>query len=631
VIKSQLAQSVRVVRRRVRWAQGLRVTAKIMPGLLVPLALVAASIVLGWLPQGCLWLLLACGAGVLWACAWAAGRGVSRMAAALTIDRHLGCCGRFAAAYEFSHNTRADDYQRLVVNEAKTLFPLELRTVARVAVPTEMWWATGVAALLIAVTFIPRTPPSRGPLAARGSVEPRREPALGADDAELLQRRADELRSQLKSTQATRLLAEYNDLVLRLGDGSLSQAEGFRLAAELSAQLAEQGKQAAELADGLVKRGEVLRQKRATQGVGQALAERRFADAATALEKLAQRLSAGTEGLSARELDELRASLEQLRKEQQEQLSDNEEPESSTAEQTRAELERKQAELAKKRDRGEATGDELKQLSETERQLKRLTRQQKQAQESAGQQLSELDRKLADAARALQEERKKSGEFLQQAARQIGEQNARSLSDEEKRALIEQLEALKERLRQQNQSGARQQQLRDFQRRARGQSSKPGEGPSGEGQSGEGRPGSDMPLDVTLGPGDAELPSPDQASQQRQGAHGDEQARGQGQQAGHAHDPNLTGDASRLGNQRYDDKAAAGQDSGTGPSASETIATAAERGFTANSYQKLYHEYQTVAEEIMEKDRVPGGRRTHVRRYFELIRPRGETSNPKSE
>lgn len=615
------------MRRRVRTTAGLRAMAKVLPWLLLPLSLAVGSVVLGWLPRWGLWLMWAIAASGLGTFGWAAGRNVSRMAAALTIDRQLRCEGRFAAAYEFSHNGKVDGYRQLVVNEAQALFPLQLRDVARVSTPAEMWWAGCIAALLLGISFFSYVPSSPPPSAARGSVEAPRERALGADDAELLQRRADELKSMVKSAPGTRLAAEYNDLVLRLSEGSLSQAEGFRLAAALAQQVTEQGKQAADLAQGLVKRGEVLRQKRATHGVGQALTDGRFADAAQALEKLAQRLSEGTEGLSARELDELRASLEELRKEQEEQLSNSDPEEASDEDKVRRELERKQAELAAKRDQGKASADELKQLSETERELKRLDRQQKQTQKSAQQQLSELDRKLAEAARALQEERKQSGEFLQQAARQIAEQNARSLSDDEKRALIEQLEALKERLREQNQSGARQQQLRDFQRRARGKSAQPGEGPSGERQSGDGRPGSEMPFDVTLGPGEAQLPSPAQTSEQTQGADGEQSARGQGQKAGHAHDPHLTGDASRMANQQYEDKAAAGRDSGAGPSASETIASAAERGFTASSYQKLYHEYQTVAEEIMDKDRVPSGRQTHVRRYFDLIRPRGETSD----
>jgi hypothetical protein len=623
----QLGQSVTVVRRRVRITQGLRAAARVVPWLLIPLSLAAGFVVLGWLPRWGLWGALALAVVLLGAYGWAAARHVSRMAVALTIDRHLRCEGRFAAAYEFSHASKEDGYQQLVVNEAKTLFPLQLKDVARVSTPAEMWWGGCTVALLVGVSFLSYAPPSVSPSAARGSVAPPRARALGPDDAELLERRAAELKSQVKSVPGTRLAKEYNDLVLRLSDGSLSQAEGFRLAAALSEQVSDQGKQAEELAQGLVKRGELLRQKRATQGVGQALTDRRFADAAQALEKLAQRLSEGTEGLSARELDDLRKSLEQLREEQEEQLAQQDAQEASSEDKARSELERKQAELEAKRDQGKASADELKQLSETERALKRLSRQQKQPQRDAAQQLSELDRKLSEAARALQEERKKSGEFLQQAARQIAEQGARSLSDEEKRALIEQLEALKERLREQNESGARQQQLRDFQRRARGKSSPAEDGPSAEPHSGDGRPGAQTPFDVRLGPGSADLPSPERSSEQMQGADREESTRGQGMHAGHAHDPHLTGDASRLAHQNYQDKAAAGQDSGAGPSASETIASAAERGFTASSYQKLYHEYQTVAEEIMDKDRVPSGRQTHVRRYVDLIRPRDDTSD----
>ena len=192
----------------------------------------------------------------------------------------------------------------------------------------------------------------------------------------------------------------------------------------------------------------------------------------------------------------------------------------------------------------------------------------------------------------------------------------KQLTDDEKKELIKQLEALKERLREQAETGNRAQRLRDFQRRARGQERKPGEegGESGK----PGQPGQAQVELVPTGPG-VPIPTavPTQASEAQDGA-----SPSAGKDAGHTHDENLSGDPSRLQTKSYDDKAAAGQDSGQGPSESETIASAAERGFVSGAYEKLYHEYETVAEEVMDKDHIPPGRRSHVRRYFDLIRPR---------
>ena len=70
------------------------------------------------------------------------------------------------------------------------------------------------------------------------------------------------------------------------------------------------------------------------------------------------------------------------------------------------------------------------------------------------------------------------------------------------------------------------------------------------------------------------------------------------------------------------DTQVAGQDTGQGASRSEVIEGAAERGFAGRGYTKVYREYHTVAEEALGKDEIPGGYRSYVRRYFQLIRPR---------
>jgi len=49
---------------------------------------------------------------------------------------------------------------------------------------------------------------------------------------------------------------------------------------------------------------------------------------------------------------------------------------------------------------------------------------------------------------------------------------------------------------------------------------------------------------------------------------------------------------------------------------------AAERGFTGTRYQKVYTQYHTVAEDVLQQENIPAGYEFYVRRYFQLIRPR---------
>ena len=55
---------------------------------------------------------------------------------------------------------------------------------------------------------------------------------------------------------------------------------------------------------------------------------------------------------------------------------------------------------------------------------------------------------------------------------------------------------------------------------------------------------------------------------------------------------------------------------------SEVVFGAAEGGFAGARYQKVYTQYHTVAEDVLELDTIPAGYEFYVRRYFQLIRPR---------
>jgi len=60
---------------------------------------------------------------------------------------------------------------------------------------------------------------------------------------------------------------------------------------------------------------------------------------------------------------------------------------------------------------------------------------------------------------------------------------------------------------------------------------------------------------------------------------------------------------------------------GAGPSRSQVIQAAAQRGFAHTNYQSVFTDYQAVVEESLDGAAVPPGRRYIVRRYFQLIRP----------
>ena len=428
-----------------------------------------------------------------------------------------------------------------------------------------------------------------------------------------------------KSEDQLRPDPRFNDIVLRVVSGELTQQQAFQLAAQLQADLNAVSEQAEELRRGLQKRGESLARRTATRHVGKALSEQRFEDAADALSKLAERLESGDRGLSAQELEELRQALDELREQQMKDASQGGEDTSSAQHEA---VSRRKQELEDKQKQGALTAKEKQELSEAERQLKRLDRQTQKQQSGARKALSELDKQLAEAAKALAEEQKKAGEFLNQAGRSVSQAAQRTLSDEEKKEVLKQLKELKERLRRKQAGGDQAKRLRDFQKRARGQRGDAEEGQQGKpGGEGQGQPGQ---MEVQLGPDGVPLPgsgAPGEGEGEGEGEAEQRQA-GSSSQPGHGHDPNLAGATKRLDQAKTQDALAVAQDSGQGTSASETIVTAAEEGFTRGAYAKLFREYETVAEEVMEREVIPPGRKAHVARYFELIRPRGDAPLP---
>ena len=105
---------------------------------------------------------------------------------------------------------------------------------------------------------------------------------------------------------------------------------------------------------------------------------------------------------------------------------------------------------------------------------------------------------------------------------------------------------------------------------------------------------------------------------------------GQGQQPGQGggqggdswgteHDDNLTGDSTGKTGKTKDEDLQGTQ--GKGSSRRQTILSAAQKGFSSTSYQKVYADYEKIVEEVMRNEKMPSSYKYYVKRYFAKIHP----------
>lgn len=478
-------------------------------------------------------------------------------------------------------------------------------------VPGEAWQVLGVSAVLVLFALVRRPEPEPS--------SPARPPAPSATSAllppaelEAVRAEVDEASARMQSAEGKELAEELERLARGLGEAGLSAEDAFRRIAELEAEVAARAADRQAWLDGLAARGTELEKSGLSRQVGRELAARRPEDAAESLRKLAERLESKTEKLTEKELAELRSALESSRPPEH-VLTERERE--AQAEQQRAEATRDRL-LQKKQQEGGLNEQEQKDLERAERELKRLERRKSGGAES---ELSELDKELLEAAKQLRDEQRKSaGESLERAEKKFSQGAQRSLSDADKKEMLERLRQMKESLRRQREEGSDARER--FEKRARGQQGQdagegePGAGQPGDGQPGEGQGAGSMPIPI---PGASRPGAPAGAGEgQPQPTPGAES------EPGTSHDPNVAGDRTESGVKPGDATMAVAQDSGEGATATETIRTAAEAGFTRPSYEKLYRSYETVAEEVIEREKIPPGYRSHVERYFQLIRPR---------
>jgi hypothetical protein len=614
----RLSRAARAAARRQRLNAVLRRLVRLMP---VPLAYAvlarasSRSFELGADATRLLW------AGFVLAClvplggvvaSWLARR--SAHAGALALDRHHQSADRITNALEFAklNPEQQDPFMRAAIADA--LVAVE-RPNAAEAVPLRLprgaVWSVALVLAVAAVSFIrprPPAPPAHAPAAL--PIEPA---VLSADDLSLLRESVRELQNATDSPELTQAVTEFNRLVEEMAERRLDRRELFRRLADIERAL-DAGPEAAEALDaGLKGLAEQLDKSPLSKPIADALKADRLPDAERAMRELAERLARQDEKVDPAELERLRKALDAASNEAAGRVE--------RLEQMRREVEAEQRRLLKKKNEKEPQKPAAEQQAEAERQKRRLEKLDRDISDAkqAQQQMSELDRELSKAAQELMKELGKSADHMKSGAEDMNRMARQQLSDKEKQELKQKLEELRDLLRQGGPGKEEQmRRLQQFAQRARGQ--KGDAPPEGEGK--QGRAGQKGPPQLTLGPGGSPLPMPGGGNPGPGGQQpGGGESPSAGSEAGAGEGPELKGKATNLDG-KTEDVTAAAVDTGQGAASSEVVFGAAERGFTGSRYQKVYTQYRTVAEDVLEQDTIPAGYEFYVRRYFQLIRPR---------
>jgi hypothetical protein len=627
---NQILAPVRAVRRR------LRLQAALEAGVLfaVPASASVLIAIFTWkirLLDG-RGLLFAVGAAVLFALVGAvagAAGAIPLRRAARALDRSAGLSDRLGSALEFGPETQDPFEAAAVADAARHLPQARPEAAAPFGLPAALP-ALGAVVFVCLLLLLARIPVPAAPVARPAPKVPSF--SLSADELyaerdlqKTLQREAE--RSGDKETGD--LALKLQKLLDDLEDGKLSHKEAFEKLAELE-QLLEKSPEGdfEPVLKELRALGQTLAKEKPTEELGKALKEDELALAKEELEQIAKKLK--DEKLSPKEREELARALDKSKVDPARQ-EEQEKRERQKLEEQRRRLEKEQQKSPSK--------EELKRkLEQKRRELEKLSRQQQRNQERR-RQLEKLSRDMKSAA---QQARGGQQQQAAKSAREAADQMGR-FADEQRRGqagqrMSAQLSELKGTLQRAGKAGSGKDgkdgnqtahdqkglshdkdgkgkekgKLSNFYERAKGGAPKPGDIMVPD-------QGGDMAMEQ---PGGQQGQPGDQpGGQQGQPGEGHDSPKGTpGDGIGDSHDPNVLGDRNRL-KAKHKNVLVQGKE-GAGPSRAETILSASDRGFSTKAYRKVYRDYSSVAEESMNREKVPLGFKSYVKRYFRLIMPR---------
>lgn len=619
-----------------------------------------------------------CGTVTVGAVLWAYFRRYPEHAGAIRLDTSHQLHDRITSALSFAElpvEQRTPLMEAAIEDAVATCKALSPKKAAPISLPIDF----GVAALLGAMVLglsslqwstkvIVSTPVAQ----TIGAV------SLSPDDLDLYRETLNELAKKDQSPETQAALERFNQLIEDMAQKRLDRAEAFRRMEALERELLQSQKADTKALDESFKNvGDELKKNPNTKSLGDAIAKKDLPKIKEEMKSLAQKLRDQKSGKDRKKLSDedkkrLKEALEKASKVNKEALQKLEQ----RREELRASLLQREKKAA-----NEQSDEEKRLLQRDKKELDRLDREIEQ-KERAQRQLDRLDRELSQAAEDLMRDLGLSAEDLERGAEDINRMAQEEMTEKEKEELRQRLQELRELLRQEGKGGEEmKKRMRKFAKKAKGKQGDGGgqgkKGKKGQGQEGEeeddedeegedgdkkgnkgkkgqgqqGNEGEDGDDDGdgqgqgkkgkgkkgkgqgqgdgewVIGPGGKKIwmQQGGQGSGEGQGqgpsTPGGQDQGGQGKQWGTSHDGNLTGKGTsgKFGTQ---DVQAQANDSGQGPSVSETIHGAAQKGFASKGYKKVYADYKTHAEDVMKNEDIPPGYRFYVQRYFQLIRPR---------
>jgi len=639
-----LHASVRAVQRRARIARALDGLAAFGVAGLGLAALVLAAAKAGALDDATARAWLAVAAAIPLVGGLIGGlRAVPALLAAQLLDRSHELSDRVASALEFEAvaPSARTAFMRAAIADAERRLPeLSPARAMPLRAPRDLAACMGLAAAVLLL----------GLLEARQHVIVRRAPTrelapllLHPDDLDAYAQGLDRLATDPGSSVQVREAArDINQLLEDLADRRLDRTEALRRVRELESHMLEGRSAAADaMRDAMRELGEELARSRMTKNASDALRDADAARAARELRALADAVRHDPPNRA--ELDRLRQALERAGSHQLSQ------PEQDDLEQRRQEVQRLLQRQREQQQRGAEQERDRRLLERRQRELERMERAEQDRQQSE-RDLDRLQRDMQQSGNDLRDNRPNdAANGMDRSAEDLHRMSQQQLSQEQMQQLPQRLEELREQLQRQRaqqrqqaqggQAGGGQSQgerMERFVLRARGQGESgergmplttPGNqgqgGQAGEGQ-GEQQGGSEGGTERGLvlgGEGGGELQIPGGGNRPGQGGMG-QGTREPGPGAGTGHDATTLANPTALGATRQNVRVEG--EAQHGPSRSEVILGAADRGFVSEDYERVYVDYERHAEEVLEQDQVPGGYRFYVRRYFQLIRPREE-------
>jgi hypothetical protein len=559
----------------------------------------------------------------------AASRRLPERLVSAAIDRAGTLDGRVQAASEFMR-LRAAERSAFVEAALRDACVGATRVQPAQAAPLHRprgsWLALSAALLCAGISArsaarAPRHVPHGSSVGARAeSRTARSDRLLPPDELAVRAENARALRALAPTgTSLREQLAAYLALLAQLEAGTLNQEAALQQALTLEAKLTADAR-AEHPSDAATMRTLAAEIGGAAPELARALGGGALREAAEQLRTLAKQLAEGK--LDEQQRARLQAALQQARQRERERAADRERERAL------------ESLLAQKTEASEPSL--LKRKNEHERELEKLRRKQAMRPRR---QLEKLTRELARAAGALTNPAPHEAEdALEDAADALEHYEGEQRDEEALRELARELAQLREQL--QHQALSEPNQPRAEQRPdepAQGKRNQPPPpGPEVDRDAAKARRERQLRFDLSArGGGDEQADGGARGEMTSGGAAGAPQQQVLIEQlsqrrlvavevpsesAGSEHDTQKLDTPTRSPG-RYEDRALSGV-TGPGPSRSQVIRIAAQSGFVSAPYRKVYGDYRAHEEAWLEQDDVPAGYRFHVRRYFELVRPR---------